>query len=304
MEGEWVDPSGADGLNVTDQERMDEEFNNMNITDQQDYDDQPYDEAIPDENNAYLDSNAMLEPTSEDVNNMHAGLLEATTAENEEGDGILTADVVRGWNSRQTADHLRQIGIDPKHCDVFEEQEVSGDVLLEMDQDSILSQHFDFGVMGKRLKTLSKLRQFQQDLEAGAIRTQPDIPIKKSVEETDTASKDPLQSRSFRHPYTWRHAMADKLRIQETSDVRPVELLEDLEPKWVDQHPTFLDTMAAVDRSRDDVGDILSSHEQAKFRLRLSKDDPGGVERATSSMCADWLDKFNEHRKLNMYRKR
>lgn len=98
--------------------------------------------------------------------------------------------------------------------------------------------------------------------------------------------------------------MADKLQVLETQDVQPMALLEDLEPKWVDQDPAYLDSMLAVDRSQDDVGGILSTHDQANFRLKLSRDQAGGVERATSSMCADYFDKFNEHRKLNRYRAR
>jgi hypothetical protein len=98
--------------------------------------------------------------------------------------------------------------------------------------------------------------------------------------------------------------MAKKLRIKETSGVKPSELLPDLEPKWVDQHPTFLDAMKAVHRSQDDIGDILSSHEQAKFLLRLSQNETGGVERATTAMCADWFDMFNRHRKLKRFRAR
>ncbi len=88
--------------------------------------------------------------------------------------------------------------------------------------------------------------------------------------------------------------MAEKLQILETQDVQPVALLEDLEPKWVDQDPAYLDTMLAVDRSKDDVGGILSTHDQANFRLKLSKNEAGGVERAMTSMCADLLDEYKE----------
>lgn len=74
-----------------------------------------------------------------------------------------TEQEVRRWNQAQTSRCLRGLGIDPKHCDIFEEQEITGDVLLDMDQDFIFMKEFDFGVMGKRLKTWHKIKAFQED---------------------------------------------------------------------------------------------------------------------------------------------
>ncbi|KAJ5774317.1 Sterile alpha motif type 2 [Penicillium paradoxum] len=70
---------------------------------------------------------------------------------------------VRKWSQKQTSKCLRELGIDSKHCDIFEEQEITGDVLLDMDQDFIFMKEFDFGVMGKRLKTWHKIKAFQED---------------------------------------------------------------------------------------------------------------------------------------------
>ncbi|KAK5072801.1 polar growth protein [Lithohypha guttulata] len=73
---------------------------------------------------------------------------------------------VRSWDHIQTSRHLRDIGVDPKHCDIFIEQEISGDVLLDMDQNFIYMKDFDFGVMGKRLKTWHKIRDFQCEVKS------------------------------------------------------------------------------------------------------------------------------------------
>ncbi|CAI7581631.1 unnamed protein product [Penicillium glandicola] len=72
---------------------------------------------------------------------------------------------VRKWSQTQTSICLRGLGIDPKHCDIFEEQEITGDVLLDMDQDFIFMKEFDFGVMGKRLKTWHKIKAFQEEIK-------------------------------------------------------------------------------------------------------------------------------------------
>lgn len=86
--------------------------------------------------------------------------------ETDEEEGTLpTEDEVRAWNQTETARHLRSLGIDSKHCDIFEEQEITGDVLLDMDQDFIMMKEFDFGVMGKRLKTWHKVKAFQEDVK-------------------------------------------------------------------------------------------------------------------------------------------
>jgi hypothetical protein len=113
-----------------------------------------------------------------------------------------------------------------------------------------------------------------------------------------------LQTRTFKHPRTWRHDMMEKLQVEGTSDVQPEQLLDDLQPQWPEQHPSFLDPVTARVQPQDDVGDIVSSHEHGLFRLKLSKDETGGVERATIAMCTDLLDRFNHHRKLKIWRER
>lgn len=83
-----------------------------------------------------------------------------------------TEQEVRRWNQKQTSKCLRGLGIDSKHCDIFEEQEITGDVLLDMDQDFLFMKEFDFGVMGKRLKTWHKIKAFQEDTKAQGFSQQ------------------------------------------------------------------------------------------------------------------------------------
>lgn len=83
----------------------------------------------------------------------------------EEEEELLSKENVKRWSPRQTANYLRQIGVESKHCDIFEEQEISGDVLLEMDQEFIHMKEYNFGVMGRRLKTWHRIRQFQEEVK-------------------------------------------------------------------------------------------------------------------------------------------
>lgn len=80
---------------------------------------------------------------------------------------------VRRWNQKETANHLRSLGVDSKHCDIFENEEITGDVLLEMNQDFLFMKEFDFGVMGKRLKTWHKIKQFQEEVKGIAMPPPP-----------------------------------------------------------------------------------------------------------------------------------
>jgi SAM domain (Sterile alpha motif) len=321
MEGGQLDPAGDDDFDVNDQYDMDEEADYMQDTDQQDANEQPYDNTFMSADNPYLDADSSLEPTSEAANNVSDEFFEEgldgndgqgeylTEPENasnmgdeffeerpDENDGqgeFLTEPEVGGWDHKQTADYLRQIGVDPKHCEALEEQGVTGNALLGMGQESILSQHLNFGPRGKRLKTSRKIQQFQQDLQdGGALRDPPAPVIENAGERTEMAGSDPLKSRSFKHPFTWKHDMAQRLQIDETSDTQPEELLEDL-----------LDSSGQA-HLRDNDGDVLSTRQQADFRFKLNRDEVGGVERATSSMCADLFDMFNAHRRLKKYRPR
>ncbi|KAL1880921.1 hypothetical protein Plec18167_003456 [Paecilomyces lecythidis] len=83
----------------------------------------------------------------------------------EEEESQPTEEQVRKWSHTETAKQLRNIGVEQKHCDIFEEQEITGDVLLEMDQEFLFMKEFDFGVMGRRLKTWHKIKAFQEEVK-------------------------------------------------------------------------------------------------------------------------------------------
>ena len=82
----------------------------------------------------------------------------------EEEQARMSRSEVLRWNPAQVADYLLEIGVDKRHCDVFKEQEISGEVLLELDQESIFLKDFDLGPVGRRLRTWHKIKSLQQDL--------------------------------------------------------------------------------------------------------------------------------------------
>jgi hypothetical protein len=84
----------------------------------------------------------------------------------------LTESEVSRWTPSQVAEHLRRLGVDEKHCEIFEEQEITGDVLLEMDQHFVYMKEYDFGPMGRRLKTWHKIRDFQEEIKGASVSRQ------------------------------------------------------------------------------------------------------------------------------------
>lgn len=75
------------------------------------------------------------------------------------------AEVLR-WTPTQVAQYLKDIGVEKRHCEVFKEQEISGEVLLGMDQASIFMKEFDLGLVGRRLRTWHKIKAFQEEIKA------------------------------------------------------------------------------------------------------------------------------------------
>jgi SAM domain (Sterile alpha motif) len=294
MDGERPDSAGDYGLGDPEQHSMQEGANSIQNIDQQDADKQPYDydDTFVSQDEPDPDADSSLEPTSDAIDYAGDEYYEEELDGNDGLGPFLSEAEVGGWDHEKTSAYLQQIGVDPRHCETLEKQVVTGNVLLGMSQDSVLTEHLKDGPRGRRLKTSRKIQQFQQDLrEGGALREPPLLVLEHAGNNAEIADSDPLKSRSFKHPQTWKHEMTERLRIDETSDESLEDLLEDL-----------LDSGKV--HQQDDDEDVLSTRQQADFRFRLNKDEVGGVERATSSMCADLFDKFNAHRRLKKYRPR
>ena len=83
----------------------------------------------------------------------------------EERDLHTRKEVVR-WDPSQVAEALRNLGVEGRHCEIFREQEISGEVLLAMDQASVFMKEFDLGLVGRRLRTWHKIKAFQDEVRA------------------------------------------------------------------------------------------------------------------------------------------
>jgi hypothetical protein len=84
----------------------------------------------------------------------------------EEEQNVHTEVEVASWSPARVAEYLEDAGVEKKHCDIFKEQEINGEVLLEMDQATIFLKEFELGPVGPRLRTWLKIKALQQEVKA------------------------------------------------------------------------------------------------------------------------------------------
>jgi hypothetical protein len=92
---------------------------------------------------------------------------------------------VRRWTPLQVAEHLESLGADRSHCEVFKDQEITGDLLMEMDKDTIMLKEFELGTLGKRLALLKKIQNFQQEVKG---KGQPTPTQRQSISGSNRSS--------------------------------------------------------------------------------------------------------------------
>ena len=82
----------------------------------------------------------------------------------EEEHNMYTEEEVTKWSPQRVAEYLEDSGVERSHCNAFLEQEISGDVLLAMEQSSVFMKEFDLGPVGRRLRTWHKIKALQDEV--------------------------------------------------------------------------------------------------------------------------------------------
>lgn len=73
---------------------------------------------------------------------------------------------ILAWSPSQVAEGLCEIGVEGRHCDFFKQQEITGEVLLNMDQETLFMPALDLGVIGRRLRTWHKIKALQDEVRS------------------------------------------------------------------------------------------------------------------------------------------
>ncbi|KAI0473133.1 hypothetical protein GGR56DRAFT_600953 [Xylariaceae sp. FL0804] len=102
----------------------------------------------------------------------------------EEEDAPRTRAEVEAWTADDVAEYLFTSGVEKKHCEVFRDQEIAGEVLLGMDQSSLFLKAFDLGSVGRRLKTWQKIKALQDEVNGQGTAT------RRQTYGSDAASED------------------------------------------------------------------------------------------------------------------
>ena len=87
----------------------------------------------------------------------------------EEEDGAHSRDEVLSWSADDVAEYLFTIGVEKYHCEVFRDQEITGEVILGMDQTSVFIKALELGSVGRRLKTWQKIKALQDEVNGVGI---------------------------------------------------------------------------------------------------------------------------------------
>ena len=103
----------------------------------------------------------------------------------EEERNLHTEREVSTWSPSQVAEHLEDIGVEPRHCQIFKEQEISGEILLAMDQSSIFMKEFDLGPVGPRLRTWYKIKALQEEFRGPETMIKPTTNVISSNASSD-----------------------------------------------------------------------------------------------------------------------
>ncbi|KAI5208767.1 hypothetical protein AUEXF2481DRAFT_6477 [Aureobasidium subglaciale EXF-2481] len=88
------------------------------------------------------------------------------------------------WSPVRVAEYLEDHGVERSHCDTFREQEISGEVLLTMEQSAIFIKEFELGSVGRRLKTWQKVKALQDEVRQSSTNAP------RSVSEYSAAGDD------------------------------------------------------------------------------------------------------------------
>lgn len=89
----------------------------------------------------------------------------------EEEDGAHSRNEVLSWSADDVAEYLFTIGVEKHHCEVFRDQEITGEVILGMDQTSVFIKALDLGSVGRRLKTWQKIKALQDEVNGYGTST-------------------------------------------------------------------------------------------------------------------------------------
>lgn len=170
-----------------------------------------------------IPSNGNLQPPATDSGSEYSAPLDSRMSyiqgeeTDEEEGGSHTREEVVAWTPDAVAEYLFTSGVEKQHCEVFRDQEISGEVLLGMDQSSLFIKAFDLGSVGRRLKTWHKIKALQDDVAGLSGRRTT------ATYGSDAGSEDIGRNRSRTNTLTHRpmSTQSKRLSLSQTPKASP-----------------------------------------------------------------------------------
>ncbi|KAK7754292.1 hypothetical protein SLS62_003872 [Diatrype stigma] len=150
---------------------------------------------------------------------------------------------VESWGADQVAEYLFTSGVEKKHCEVFRDQEIAGEVLLGMDQSSLFLKAFDLGSVGRRLKTWQKIKSLQDEVNGLGVATR-----RNTQTFSDAGSEDSRAGRMRSRTNTLTNSSqrfvdrppssAQSRRLSQTPKLEPMTPISPVSPRQLHDSPT------------------------------------------------------------------
>lgn len=158
----------------------------------------------------------------------------------EEEEGIHSRSEVLNWSADDVAEYLFTIGVEKHHCEVFRDEEITGEVILGMDQTSVFIKSLDLGSVGRRLKTWQKIKALQDEVNGMGTATRRTTQTYGSEAGSDVAGRrrsrtgtmtgaqrlPTLDDRPF-SAQTKRNSLTQTPRMDATQPVSPISSMVD-----------------------------------------------------------------------------
>lgn len=152
----------------------------------------------------------------------------------EEEEELHSRPQVEAWTADDVAEYLFTSGVEKKHCEVFRDQEISGEVLLGMDQSSLFLKAFDLGSVGRRLKTWQKIKSLQDEVNGlgpSTNRTTQNYGSEAGSDVRVRSRANTLTNSQMMPPITTRSSSAAGRRLsQSTPKMDPVSPMTPVSP--------------------------------------------------------------------------
>lgn len=140
----------------------------------------------------------------------------------EEEEDVHTRAEVESWPADAVAEYLFTSGVEKHHCEVFRDQEITGEVLLGMDQSSLFIKAFDLGSVGRRLKTWHKIKALQDEVNNSGFQS------RRGTQDygSETGGGDVARARSRTNTLTNRpmSIQTRRLSLSQTPKASPTSL--------------------------------------------------------------------------------